>query len=317
MWERTPLPDLRHLRCFVVVADMLSISAAALRLGLAQPAVTQQIQRLEARVGSALLLRSKSGATRVKLTEAGKTLLPLARRQLLLACNALDAVQAGGGDFPLRIGFVSSCAPTVLSVLLNAYRAEFQATRLQLVEMTTAMQADAMLEGKLDICIGRDVAADDELFDSLLLQREDIQVVMNARHPLAQESTGATAAAAHRIDAGALRDDAFVLFPRARGEAFYDRIVAPCTRAGFSPRVVQEAQQWLTLAGLVAAGMGVTLMPSRIAALVGSSCAVAGLTDPQADTALHLYWERGGLTTAASQLCEVARRLFGPQQPDA
>ena len=115
------LPDLRHLRCFVALAEERHFGRAAQRLGMAQPPLSQQIRRLETLVGHDLFKRSSSGPLRATLTPAGEALLEPARRTLLTAANGLESARRGGrGELGrLTLGFVATAVVPVVAPLIR------------------------------------------------------------------------------------------------------------------------------------------------------------------------------------------------------
>ena len=152
--ERPELP-LPQLHAFVVLAEELHFGHAAARLGIAQPPLSQQIRRLEEKVGHALFTRAPG---RVALTAAGCELLPAARRALTDLANGLAAARAVGSGSAgrLRIGFAASLALTILPGLLRTFRHQFPGVHLDIHEMTTAPQIAALHDKTIDIGLLRD-----------------------------------------------------------------------------------------------------------------------------------------------------------------
>ncbi|MFB6841220.1 LysR family transcriptional regulator [Streptomyces sp. NPDC056361] len=251
--ERPELP-LAQLHAFVVLAEELHFGHAASRLGIAQPPLSQQIRRLEDKVGHPLFRREPG---RVTLTPAGRELLPAARGALTGLADGLAAAREVGGGRAgrLRIGFAASLALTVLPGLLRTHRERFPAVRLDIHEMTTTPQLAALREGTIDIGLLREPPADDPelVFETVLT--EPFVAVLPSAHPLA---------ARRSVRVEELADSPFVLLPRAVGPRLYDRITGLCTAAGFSPEVVQHAVEWQTVCALVETGLGVSLAPESI-----------------------------------------------------
>lgn len=244
---------LHQLHAFAVLAEELHFGRAAERLGVAQPPLSRQIRRLEARTGHPLFVR---GPGRVALTPAGEALLPAARRALDEVAAGLAAARrvAGGGAGTLRVGFAASLAPTVLPELLRVFRARHPGVELDIREMTTAPQVAAVLDGTVDVGLLREPPSEPGLAVAPVLT-ERFVAVLPAGHPLA---------AGRRVPLAALAAEPFVLLPRACGPTVHDRIVDVCRAAGFEPRVTQRAVEWQTVAALVAAGLGVSLAPESV-----------------------------------------------------
>lgn len=147
---KNPELDLRLLRSFVVVAEELHFTRAAERLGIAQPPLSQQIRRIEDKVGYALFLR---GTRRVELTRAGRSLLVTARRLFDQASFGIEAARrAGRGEIGrLRIGFPTSIALTILPTIIRSYRSNYPDVDLELRELATTPQYEALEAGSIDI----------------------------------------------------------------------------------------------------------------------------------------------------------------------
>jgi DNA-binding transcriptional LysR family regulator len=277
-----PELGLHQLYAFAVLAEELHFGRAARRLGIAQPPLSQQIRRLEERVGHALFER---GAGRVALTAAGRELLPAALRALDEVSSGLDAARRRGGGQAgrLRIGFAASLALTILPGLLRAYRDRYPGVELDIREMTTAPQVAALSAGELDVGLMREPPAEPGLaFREVLAER--FVAVLPAAHPLA----------AHRsAPVAALADEDFVLLPRASAPTVYERIRAVCVAAGFEPRIGQRAVEWQTVAALVGAGLGVSLAPASISRIRLAGVAYRRVDPDSGRTTVALGWRDG------------------------
>ncbi len=251
--ERPALP-LPQLHAFVVLAEELHFGRAAARLGIAQPPLSQQIRRLEDKVGYALFSR---GPGLVTLTPVGRELLPAARRALADLEDGLAAARAvGSGQVGrLRIGFAASLALTVLPGLLRAFRLRFPDVRLDIREMTTAPQI-AALHGKIiDIGLLREPPSDETELGFKTVLTEPFMAVLPSAHSLAPQRT---------VPLAQLAASPFVLLPRGVAPQFHDQIINLCTAAGFTPQVAQHAVEWQTVCALVESGLGVSLAPASI-----------------------------------------------------
>lgn len=251
--KRPDLP-LPQLHAFVVLAEELHFGRAAARLGIAQPPLSQQIRRLETKVGHPLFSRTPG---RTVLTPAGHALLPAARHALTDLSQGLAAARAvaTGHSGTLRIGFAASIALTVLPGLLRAHRDRHPGVDLDIREMTTAPQLSALAAGTIDVGLLREPPPDEPLLSFRTILTEPFVAVLPSSHPLATQRT---------VELGQLADSPFVLLPREVGPGLHDRIVALCAAAGFTPRVAQRAVEWQTVCALVEAGLGVSLAPTGI-----------------------------------------------------
>jgi len=296
--------DLRQLRYFVAVAEEGHVGNAARRLGIAQPPLSQQMQRLEARLGVPLFDRSRR---RLTLTEAGRVLRDEARALLAAADRVQEATrQAAAGDAgTLRLGFVGSAAFGALPPLVRLFRARHPRVVLDLVELSTGEQVEAIAAGDLAAGIVRAPAGGPEL-DALPLADEPLLAALPDFHPLA---------AGDEVALGALAGEPFVLFARENNPPFYDDVLAACRAAGFSPRVVQLARSMPTIASLVAAGMGVALVPAAMDRLRLAGVAYRPLAGGPVHRALALVWRRDDPSPLLGNLVAAARDAAAPPPP--
>ncbi|GGF34116.1 transcriptional regulator [Aliidongia dinghuensis] len=248
--------DLRHLRYFVAVADELHFGRAAERLGIQQPPLSQQIQALEKELGARLFER---GSRKVALTPIGALFLVEARATLAQAERAVAVVRrARDGEIgEIRLGFTASSPFTpVMPQVIYAFRRRFPEVHLKLVGMTTREQLAALAARQLDLAFVRspfapippEVAALTVVADRLML-------VCRTEHPLA---------ALPVVPVAAIANEPFIMFERDAGTGLWDQVVAICADHGFSPTVAQEAREAPTLIGLVAAGLGITILPDSL-----------------------------------------------------
>jgi len=249
-----PELDLRQLRSFVVVARKLHFGRAAALLGIAQPPLSQQIQRLENRVGYLLFTRKGRG---IQLTPAGKALLAVAKRaQSDIAVGLEEVRRIGRGEAGhLRIGFAGSVALTILPSVVQMFRARYPAVTIDLIEKTTTPQIEALCSGILDVGFLREAPPEGTDLAHVCVYREPLVALLPCDHALAQKASVAPLA---------LADELFILFYPETGPAFYSRIIDVCHAAGFTPRIGQHTGEWLTIAGLVAAGAGVSIAPECV-----------------------------------------------------
>jgi DNA-binding transcriptional LysR family regulator len=247
--------ELRLVRSFVAVAEEEHFVRAARRLNITQPALSRQIQHLEREVGTALFTRVGRAA---RLTVAGQVFLEHARRLLATAeAAALAARRAGEGIVgQLVVGFVSPATYTVLPAAFRAFRERAPEVALELRQLSSGAQAEALRKREIDVGLLHPPVEGAPLLGLRVVVDQPFVAALPARHPLAGERS---------IWPGALAGEPFVIFPRRTGPGLYDGILALCQGAGFSPRVVQEAEQMQTIVSLVAAEVGVALVPASIA----------------------------------------------------
>jgi len=292
-----PELSLLQLHAFAVLAEELHFGRAAERLGIAQPPLSQQIRRLENRVGHRLFDR---GPGRVGLTPAGRELLPSARRALDELAHGLATARRTGAGLAgrLRVGFAASLALTILPGVLAASRQRYPQVELDIREMSTAAQVAALRAGALDIGLVREPEDDPGLTAEPILS-EELIAVLPSGHPLAAGSA---------VRVSALAGEPFVLLPRAAGPGLHDRIVGVCTAAGFVPRVAQHAVEWLTVAALVEAGAGVSIAPAGVARIRLDGVETPRLVEPDgARTTVAACWRREDRNPLVHQLVAILR----------
>ncbi|HYD30533.1 MAG TPA: LysR substrate-binding domain-containing protein [Azospirillaceae bacterium] len=294
--------DLRHLRYFVAVAEELHFGRAAERLHIAQPPLSQQIKALETELGVRLFHRTKR---RVDLTEAGRLFLDEACAVLARAERAVTTAQrAGRGELGrLAVGYTGSTAynPLVPRIIRH-FRESFPTVELTLQDMHTMEQAPALLEGRIDVGFCRPPVPDpDGLLSILPLLEEPLVAALPAAHPQAPAATVTLAGLAH---------DPFILYPRAIGPGLFDRIVAACREAGFSPRVTQQAPQFASIVGLVAAGLGVALVPTCLEQLRAQGVVYRPLADVHPTSPMAVAFRRGDRSPTAKAFVAVVREAL-------
>lgn len=250
--------ELRHLRYFVAVAEELHFTRAALRLNIAQPPLSQQIRALEEELGVQLFVRTRRS---VALTDAGHALLAKAR-QLLSAAHALpqELQRVARGEVGvLRIGFSSTLPLTrVLRDVVADHRRTHPDVALNLREMHTQLQFDGLRRGELDVGLVRYNERAPEGIRLVVLRRDPLRLVVPATHRFARRRSVAIADC---------RDEAFVGFPGDAGTGTGPLLKRLCAQAGFEPRIAQEAREATTQIGLVAAGLGVAVLPAPLEAV--------------------------------------------------
>ena len=247
--------ETRLLRQFIAVAEELHFHKAAIRLHMAQPPLSQAINRLEGKLGFSLFNRSKRG---VKLTSAGDAFLHAAYstlKELELGIEHARQVSEGIAG-KLTVTAVSITYYESLLNSLRRFREHFPKVQLIIKEMPSSSQAKAIVAGEADIAFMRKLPISAQNVELRLLLDEEIVMALPAHHPKA---------GAGQIDLRHFAGEDFVFTPQALGTGYHSQLIALCEAAGFYPRVVQEAAQIHTLIGLVACGFGVALVPESIA----------------------------------------------------
>jgi len=284
--------ELRDLRYFVAVADHQHFTKAATALRIAQPSLSQQIRKFERELGVELFHRTKRSVT---LTPEGRALLSEARLLLAQADATSEVARlAASGDMGrLTIGFIESIVFTGLPRLIGSFQERHPNISLQLVEMSTAEQVAALRTRAIDVGLIRAPIAGDDIETRLLL-RENIAVALPRKHPLASRTT---------IPLRALRDEKLIMYAGPRAKRLRDELMILCHQAGFVPTVVQEAAEFHTICGLVAAGLGISLMPAAARAINIKGVAYRDLTSPRVTIDYSLAWLKGTRSPAVKAFC--------------
>jgi len=240
--------EFSELDAFVVLANELHFRKASERLFLSQPALSKKIQRLEEKLKGALFVRSRR---RVALTDAGKGFLPKAAKLLQDAEDALRETQAAmeGRAGTLRIGFGIASLPEILPRTILRFRKLYPEVELQMREMPSPTQASSLIESRLDAGILRMPLTDRRLM-CVPLFSEPLVLATPADIPYR-----------HKEGIHGFRNSGFIFVSPSVSKTFHDRVLGLCLRAGFTPQVVQEANEILTILHLVRAGLGVSLVP--------------------------------------------------------
>ncbi|AZE64632.1 transcriptional regulator, LysR family [Pseudomonas synxantha] len=292
--------ELRHLRYFIAVAEELHFGRAAQVLGISQPPLSQQIQALEQEVGARLFERTNR---RVELSEAGRLFLQEARLVLAQVDKAADvARRAQSGELgELKIGFTSS-APFNSSIpqAIFAFRQAFPAVHLNLQEMSSTEVAESLVDESIQVGLMRPLPLPDSL-SVVELMREPLVAVLNAGHPLVEGSE-------RGLHLAQLAQEPFVFFPRTYGSGLYAQLLNLARDAGFSPHFAQEAGEAMTIIGLVAAGLGVSVLPASYQRIRIDGVVYRTLLDPEAMTAVWLVQRKGVQTPMAKGFVELLTR---------
>jgi DNA-binding transcriptional LysR family regulator len=291
--------ELRHLRYFIAVAEELHFGRAATRLFIVQPSLSQQIRQLEEELGFPLLKRTKRS---VELTDAGIVFLAAAQHILVQVQEAKRAAQrAYRGELGrLVVGYISSSAYDLLPVILRAYRERFPHVEVALRELTTPAQVRGLEENELQVGLLR-LPISAPLVNVEVVRREPIVCVLPEGHPLAE---------LERIALPLLAHEPFVLQSRQHGGGYYVQLMKLCLTSGFSPNVVQEVTETHTIVGLVAAGIGISLVPQSIRNIRSDGIVYRELEGTAAMTEIALAWRRDAHSPIVQNFLAVARETI-------
>jgi DNA-binding transcriptional LysR family regulator len=293
--------ELRTLQAFVEVVRTGGFSRAGATLHLAQPTVSKAVKSLEEDLGQPLLVRE---GRRVSLTDAGRVAFERARAILAAVRGLEDEVGEVGAvrRGHLRLGIPPMVGAAVFPPVLGDFRAAYPGVTLELREVGARSVEALVLEGEVEAGATL-LPTDREAFEVLPLLRDVLRAVVHPSNPLARRRA---------VSLRDLEQTPFVLY--REDFALHGRILAACRRAGFTPRIASESSQWDFMANMVAADVGVALLPSTICRrLDRAQVKVLSLAQPELRWDLALVWKRGRhLPPAARAFLEVARRHAPP-----
>jgi DNA-binding transcriptional LysR family regulator len=252
---KEPNIDLRLWRQFLAVAEELHFGRAAQRLHMTQPPLTQAIALLERNLNLRLFDRTKR---KVQITPAGVALIPEVQ-ELLTRAHRLTGVAraaAAGESGHLRLAFVSTVGFTLLPGWVRAFRENYPAVQVELIEATGDVQLDAFERGTVDggLLLHSPGMAPVGL-ERLAVDKEALLVALPQQHALASSA---------QLDAAELLVEPLVIFPRRIAPSLHDAIFALYHAAGHTPRVAQQAVQMQTIVNLVSAGLGLAWVPASV-----------------------------------------------------
>jgi DNA-binding transcriptional LysR family regulator len=253
---RAPAFELRHLRYFVALVEERNFERAALRLGIAQPGLSQQIMSLEDIIGTTLLDRTRRS---VKLTQSGQVLYDEATKILAQAASAIVAVNrvSRGETGHVSIGYVASAAYSGAVVQsVKTYKREHPGVEIQLIEMELRKQLARIIEGLLDFAFIRGPAPIPDGLATHVIQREPIVAMVPDGHALTVERGAA--------DLATLSQETFLTPQQPRDVGFHGTTHAACKEAGFEPTINSASFDITGIASMVAIGAGVAIVPKSL-----------------------------------------------------
>jgi DNA-binding transcriptional LysR family regulator len=286
--------ELRHLKYFVAVAEELHFGRAAKRLHIAQPPLSQQIMSLERELGVTLFDRSRRNT---QLTEAGVYLLKEAKQLLAHVEQAADTARriAHGQSGRLVVGFVGSVIHTFLPQSLRTFRGRFHDVELVLHELNTAEQIKALHGRRIDVGFLYPDVQDTALAFRAVI-RKPLMVVLHAKHPLAGRKS---------LHLKELSKEPFIANTRSSEPVVRDAFISMCHTAGFTPKIAQEAGHVQTVLGLVAAGLGVCLLPDFISNIKRPGVRYVPLTGSPPRVELAVVWRSDNSSALVRSFVEV------------
>ena len=289
--------ELRHIRYFLAVARERNFTRAALKLGIGQPPLSLQIKALEQEVGAVLFRRVAHGA---ELTAAGQAFFQMVEEMPAQSERAIKMAQraARGEVGTIRAGFTASSAfNNVVPDTIRAFRHAYPQVELLLEESNTTRLLTGLHEGTVDVAFLRPAVSDLARLNVRKLSEEALVLALPAGHQ---------ACANKVIDLARLSEEPFILFPRSNGPTLYDTLVAACQQAGFEPSVHQLAPQFPSIVNLVAAEVGIALMPASMAQVKTAGVTFRSLQGNIPSASLSLAQRKGDTSKMARSFVKIA-----------
>jgi DNA-binding transcriptional LysR family regulator len=259
----------KQLWIFLAVAEELHFGKAALRLGMSQPSLTEQIKVLESSLKIKLFERSRRGT---KLLPAGAAILPAVRHFVSQMEGLESAVEevVRGQTAILKVGAITSAMLETIPPLLETLKKLHPKLTVYVKEIDSVEAIPALEEGELDIAF---VRLDDETksgIETISLVKDRLAVALPKDHKQCSHSD---------ISIAALEPEQFVMSSRKVSPAYFDMLVSECRKYGFSPRILHEVRSVASQIAYVSCGQGVALVPESMARLAPDNVAVKPLTE--------------------------------------
>lgn len=282
----------RDHQLLTVLARELHFGRAADQLGMRQPQLSLRLAQIERVLGLKLFVRRP----RVALTPAGEIITDAGRRAIADFAAAVEHAQLieRGQVGPIVAAVASTVMLSDLPLSLQRFRRSYPDVALTLRDMHSAQQWDALRSGLIDVAVTREVGTG-RTTRCEILGRQRFVALLPSTHPLAGKP---------RVALSELANEPFVLFNPTVAPGLHHQIHALCIRAGFVPRIAQEANEWYTVLGFVRAGFGVTIALDIFGTLAWSGVVACELTDEEATAPVFLCWDQTRISAPRDLLAE-------------
>ncbi|AOJ77736.1 LysR family transcriptional regulator [Burkholderia ubonensis] len=293
--------ELRQLRYFIAVAEEMNITRAAERLHMTQPPLSRQLQAIEDEIGLPLFER---GARPLKLTEAGRVFYAQAKR-LVDQADELGPLTRRLAQMSERIviGFVPSTLYGALPDVIRAFRETRPDVELSLIEMFTLEQLGALKGGRIDVGFGRLRFDDDQLVREALIE-EKLIAALPAGHPLADPD--------RPLALADVANETLIVYPSTPRPSFADQQLSALRDGGLAPAGVHEVRELQTALGLVAAEVGVSLVPESVEGVRVKGVVYRRLPEPVATSPIIMSRRVHDESPATAAFCAIARTMIAP-----
>jgi DNA-binding transcriptional LysR family regulator len=295
--------ELRHLRYFVAVAEERNFTRAAERLHMAQPPLSRSIQQLEETLEVQLFQRDSRP---LKLTETGKFFYAHAV-QLLAQTAELESMtrRVGNIERSLSIGFVGSTLYGMLPKIIRRFRDENATVELSLHEMSTMDQIRALKDGQIDIGFGR-IRHEDVNIRRVILREEKMIVALPEGHPLSLLKP--------ILALGDLVSETLIIFPKSPRPSYADQVLSVFQDRGLKPRRIYEVRELQIALGLVAAGEGISVVPSSVYGLKRDDVSYKELDDPTLVSPIIMSMRMLDESRDIQEMLELIYRLYAEEK---
>jgi DNA-binding transcriptional LysR family regulator len=293
--------ELKHLRFVIALAEELHFGRAAARLYISQPPLSQHIKKLENELGTKLFLRTKR---KVQLTEAGEILVEHGRRILSDVERTIQLVaKTGHGESGnLRIGSLNSARHT-LSDAIRVFARKYPHVRIEMLGILASERIEALHAGRIDVGFVN-IPIEDPYLAVKPLFWDPLVAAFPHRHRLAARKT---------VPMAALASERFVLISRRAKPAIHNLVITMCQEAGFSPQIVHEADDLQSMATMVAAGVGISIVAASVQPFQRSEIALRTLHPPGPLIGVGAAYRRDNTSNVLSLFLQVLDRLVAPK----
>lgn len=292
--------ELRHLRYFVAVAQEQSFTRAALKLRVAQPPLSRQIQQFEEELGVVLIDRASRPS---KLTDAGRVMFEQAV-QILDRVDELKRIarqMASGHQRRFSIGFVPSTLYGYLPDILREFQAVRPETELSMTELTSLEQIAALKDGRIDVGFGRIPFENTDIVRQLLRNERMIAAYPSGHAQLDQPGS---------LKLEALTDDPLIVYPKSPRPSYADQVIALFRNRGLQPHSLVEVRELQTALGLVAAKLGVCLVPASVRRLQRNGVSYRALDEKDAISPIIMSYRRRDQSAELVVIREVIQSIY-------
>lgn len=289
--------ELRHLHYFIAVAEELNVTRAAKRLHISQPPLSRQIQEFEAELGVKLFDRS---GRHLRLTEAGRFAYEQAKQVIARMTDMQDATRRIGrlGHRWLNIGFVPSTLYGLLPDVIRRFRRGQPEIEVGLVDLTTVEQAEALKSGRIDVGFGR-LVVNDAAIVSEIVADEPLVAVLPTSHRLARQTS---------VPLSALAAEHVILYPARPRPGYADQVLGHFRSRGLTVMSAREVNELQVALGLVAAGVGVTLVPRSVQRLRRGDVRYRLIADKGVTSPVVMMYREGDQSLDVTRLREEVQR---------